>query len=157
MSRVKTQCRLGVGVGSARRTGAAAGRVLAVSAVFCVLFGCSSPEKLGGVGAPCLLFTDCAAGLVCVPASPSSMQCSRDPSSLFSTEEAGAPADATVVVAADGAAPPIEEATGPSNGGGGGEPEGLASSGSDSGVPPQPQPPEEDAAAPIAVDATEET
>lgn len=51
--------------------------------------GCSSPQKEGGEGAQCTVFTDCAGGLFCVPVG-SQMICSADAAALVMIEEAGA-------------------------------------------------------------------
>ncbi|HXX70117.1 MAG TPA: hypothetical protein VEK07_23260 [Polyangiaceae bacterium] len=51
--------------------------------------GCSTPEALGGPGAPCTLATDCAEGLVCIPQSNNTRQCSNDLAAIQFVEEAG--------------------------------------------------------------------
>jgi hypothetical protein len=65
---------------------------------------CSSPEKLGGLGDSCLLFTDCAPNLVCAPTSGSQMECLDDASALVKTEEAGASPEGSAVARSDAAA-----------------------------------------------------
>ena len=54
--------------------------------------GCSTPESLGGPGAPCAVVTDCQEGLVCITQSGSVRQCSNDLAAIQFVEEAGAPA-----------------------------------------------------------------
>ena len=68
--------------------------------------GCSSPEKEGGEGAQCNVFTDCAGGLFCVPLG-SQMICSADAAALDTTEEVGTPMQAEAA-----AAPPEGDGSG---------------------------------------------
>jgi hypothetical protein len=114
MNRVRAHRLVGVGVGvSVGRVGRVArgAGAATVAALFIGAFGCSSAEKLGGKGASCLLFTDCAVGLVCVETSPSTMECSSDTSGLVMIEEAGAPPEAAVAAPADDAGSSIDGGT----------------------------------------------
>ena len=110
--------------------------------------GCSSPEKAGGEGAQCSVFTDCAGGLFCVPLG-SQLICSADAAALDKTEESGAAAPAEAA-----ATPPGDGAQGTSGGGTPDAASGASGSSGDgaSGTPGMPEasstPPADDAAAP---------
>jgi hypothetical protein len=104
--------------------------------------GCSSPEKLGGEGAECNTFTECAGGMICVP-DGTQMICSSDASAYATTEEAGALREAAAPVAVDGSTPPAAEAASPG-------PEASVAPVDDSATPAS------DSAAPPAQDAAEE-
>jgi hypothetical protein len=78
---------------------------------------CSSPEKQGGEGAQCEVFSDCSGGLFCVQ-----MVCTSDAAALVMIEEAGATPQAEAASSV-----PESDATGvgtPDGGGGTGEPPG---------------------------------
>jgi hypothetical protein len=117
--------------------------------------GCSSPEKEGGEGAQCNVFTDCAGGLFCVQ-----MICTSDAAALVMIEEAGTPMQAEAA-----AAPPEGDGSGGGTPDGsvgtGGPPAGDASAGPDvSTMPAEAGPPAsgpaEDAAPPSVDDASDE-
>ncbi len=83
---------------AARRAFAPGGLALLFASNVSSNFACSSPAKPQGQGGTCFQVTDCAPGLVCVPASASFVdgprQCSSDTSPLVHAEvsgEAGAP------------------------------------------------------------------
>jgi len=67
--------------------------------------GCSTPEALGGPGAPCTLATDCAEGLVCIPQPNNTRQCSNDLAAIQFVEEAGASTGGAAQGGATGGAP----------------------------------------------------
>ncbi len=106
-----------------------------------VAWACSSSEKLGGPGASCLLFTDCATNLVCAPnGAGTSMECTADAAGLIQTE------DATAVVTSEAGAVASPDASG----------EGAAPTADDASASDDVAAPVE-ASSPAAVDAGEET
>ena len=84
--------------------GLVASAALAAGAMLLPL-GCSSAASLAPSGGSCLNSTDCAEGLICILKTNAAGYCSNDVGLIQFTEEAGAPADATVRADAGDAMP----------------------------------------------------
>jgi hypothetical protein len=131
--------------GGSRLAAVGLGGLLVLAAVGASMTGtgCSTAAPLAAAGGSCLASTDCAEGLICIPAKNAAGHCSSDVGAIQYTEEAGA-MDAAAAEAGDATAA-ASDAKAP--------PAGDASMMADSGGSSDATPPPADASPP-PVDAT---